>query len=79
MTIQEFIKLDGMEQLEIFWSGEFVGELRDGEFRMVCHQVDDFYIEYNILGGHYLKMKTFKDPALLEPYLGQIDISDLVC
>lgn len=78
MTIQDFTQLEGMEQLEIFWSGEFVGELSDGEFRMICHQVNDFYIEYKILGGHYLDMRTFRDPALLEPYLGQIDISDLV-
>jgi hypothetical protein len=78
MTIEEFVHLDGMDQLEIFWSGHFVGELSDGEFRMVCHQIDDFYIEYKILGGHYLDMKIFKDPDFLEPYLGQIDISNLV-
>lgn len=78
MTLHDFIELEGTEQLEIFWSGEFVGELSDGEFRMVCHQVGDFYIEYKILGGHYLGMKTFKNPDLLEPYLGQIDISDLI-
>ena len=78
MTLNYFIELDEMKQLEIFWSGEFVGELSDGEFRMVCHQVGDFYIEYKILGGHYLGMKTFKNPDLLEPYLGQIDISGLI-
>lgn len=79
MTLQDFTRLDGMEQLEIFWSGEFVGELSDGEFRMICHQVNDFYIEFKILGGHYLDMRTFKDPSRLEPYLDQIDISGLVC
>lgn len=79
MTLQEFVQLDAMEQLEIFWSGEFVGELSDGEFRMICHQVNDFYIEYKILGGHYLDMRTFKDPNQLELYLDQIDISGLVC
>lgn len=79
MTLQDFTQLDGMEQLEIFWSGELVGELSDGEFRMICHQVNDFYIEFKILGGHYLDMRTFKDPNRLEPYLDQIDISGLVC
>lgn len=78
MTIDEFVHLDTMDQLEIFWSGHFVGELSDGEFRMVCHQVNDFYIEFKILGGHYLDSKVFKDPGFLEPYLGQIDISNLV-
>lgn len=78
MTLQHFVQLDEMDQLEIFWSGEFVGELRDGEFRMICHQIDDFYVEFKILGGHYLDMKTFKDPNLLEPYLEQMDISNLL-
>ena len=78
MTLQEFVALDGMEQLEVFWSGEFVGELNDGEFRMLCHQVNDFYIEFKILGGHYLDVRIFKNPDMLAPYLDQIDISDLV-
>ena len=78
MRLQEFAQLDEIEQLEIFWSGEFVGELRDGEFRMVCHQVNDFYVEYKILGGHYMDSRTFKNPDMLQPYLGQIDISDLI-
>lgn len=78
MTLQDFALLDGMEQLEIFWNGSFVGELSDGEFRMVCHQINDFYVEYKILGGHYLDKRSFKNPDLLEPYLGQIDISNLI-
>lgn len=78
MTLQDFARLDGMEQLEIFWNGSFVGELSDGEFRMVCHQINDFYVEYKILGGHYLDKRSFKNPDLLEPYLGQIDISNLI-
>ncbi len=78
MTLQDFVQLDGMEQLEIFWNGEFVGELCDGEFRMVCHQVNDFYIEFKILGGHYLDVRTFRNPDLLAPYLDQIDISGIL-
>lgn len=78
MTLQDYFQLDEMERQEIFWSGEFIGELRDGEFRMVCHQVNDFYVEYKILGGHYLDSRVFKNPDLLQPYLGQIDISDLI-
>jgi hypothetical protein len=78
MTLHDFVQLDGIDQLEIFWNGSFVGELSDGEFRMVCHQVNDFYVEYKILGGHYLGMKTFRNPDRLGPYLEQIDITNLV-
>jgi hypothetical protein len=30
MTLEGFIQLDRIEQMEAFWGGVFVGELRDG-------------------------------------------------
>ena len=74
MRMDQFIWLEETEQMEIFWSGVPIGELRDGQFKMVCHQVDDFYVEYKILGGHYLDLHVFKDPGLLELYLNQVEI-----
>jgi hypothetical protein len=75
MKMDQFTRLDTMEQIEVFWNGVFIGELCDGEFKIVCHQIEDFYVEYKILGGHYLDSYVFKDPNLLEPYLNQVDIS----
>jgi hypothetical protein len=75
MTLEGFIQLDRIEQMEAFWGGVFVGELCDGEFKILCHQIEDFYVVYKILGGHYLDSYVFKDPNLLEPYLNQVDIS----
>lgn len=77
MNLDQFIGLDATERLEVFWSGIPVGELCDGEFKMVCHQVDDFYVVYKILGGHYLDMQISKNPRFLEPYLDQVDISNI--
>ena len=74
MNLDQFTKLDALERREIFWNGVFVGELSEGEFRMVCHQVEDFYVVCKMLGGHYLGMSVFKNPELLEPYLEQVDI-----
>jgi hypothetical protein len=77
MKMDQFTRLDAMEQMEVFWNGVFVGELCEGEFKMICHQIDDFYVECKILGGHYLGMRVFKDPHFLEVYLNQVTIPDL--
>ncbi|HWI90426.1 MAG TPA: hypothetical protein VNT20_04085 [Flavisolibacter sp.] len=77
MTLYEFLMLDETEQVEIFWNGVPVGSVCDGAFVIECRQIDDFYIEYKILGGHYIDMCGFKNPDLLKPYLEQIDISNL--
>jgi hypothetical protein len=77
MTLKDFLHADEMEQVEVFWNGTFVGSRRDGGFVIECRQVNDFYVEYTILGGHYIDMHVFKDPELLQPYLDQVDISSL--
>lgn len=77
MNLDQFIGLEATERLEVFWGGILVGELSDGGFRMLCRQVEDFYVVYKILGGHYLGMQISKDPYLLESYLEQIDISNI--
>ncbi len=78
MTLHNFNRLNETEQIEAFWNGIFVGERGDGALRIICHQVNDFYVEYKILGGHYINMRTFKNPDRLQPYLSQIDISNLI-
>ena len=77
MTLDEFLRCGEMEQLEAFWNGIFIGNRSSGAFVMECRQIDDFYVEYKILGGHYIGMSGFKNPELLHPYLNQIDISSL--
>jgi len=69
--------LDEMEQIEAFWNGVQVGERKKGEYTFECRQIDDFYVEYHVLGGHYLSMRSFRNPDLLEPYLEQINIDFL--
>lgn len=77
MTLYEFLRSGEMEQLEAFWNGIPVGTRSNGGFVIECRQIDDFYVEYKILGGHYIDMCGFKNPELLHPYLHQIDISNL--
>ena len=75
MTIHHFSTLDEMEQLEAFWEGSFIGERQDGEYRLVCKQIDDFYVDYLMLGEVYKNMRIFKNPDLLQPYLDQMPLN----
>lgn len=77
MTLYEFLKSDELDQIEAFWEGIFIGRRSDGAFVTECRQIGDFYVEYKILGGHYIDMCGFKNPDLLGPYLDQVDISGL--
>jgi hypothetical protein len=77
MTLYEFLRLDEMDQIEAFWNGVPVGTRSEGAFVIECRQIDDFYVEYKLLGGHYIDMCGFKNTDLLQPYLLQIDISKL--
>jgi hypothetical protein len=77
MTLYQFLRSDEMEQIEAFWDGVLVGNRSEGAFVIECRQIDDFYVEYKILGGHYIDMCAFKNTDLLQPYLSQIDISNL--
>lgn len=77
MTLNEFLRFDEMEQIEAFWNGVEIGRRSEGAFVIECRQIEDFYVEYKILGGHYIDICGFKNPDLLQPYLHQIDISNL--
>lgn len=72
MTIYEFNSADELEQIEAFWNGVTVAERNDGEFKIECRQIDDFYVEYKKLDGQYRDMRSFKNPDMLQPYLDQM-------
>jgi hypothetical protein len=72
MNFHRFNNMDEMEQLEAFWNGVYIGERSDGEFKIECRQVEDFYVEYKMIGGHYIDMRSFKSPDMLQPYLDQM-------
>lgn len=77
MSLHDFLNSEETEQIEAFWNGVFIGCRSNGGFAMECRQINDFYVEYKILGGHYIDMHGFKNPDLLQPYLSQVDISGL--
>jgi hypothetical protein len=79
MTLYDFIALDEMEQQEAIWKGTHIGDRQDEEHNILLYQFDNFYVEvfyhreYNVVRRY----RPFTTTKLLEPYLGQIDISGL--
>lgn len=80
MTLYQFNLLDEMEQAEAVWSGTHIGERKDGEHTILLYQIDSFYVEvyyhreYNVIK----RMRSFSSTEQLAPYLGQIDIINLL-
>lgn len=72
MTLYEFNSADEMEQIEAFWNCVVIGERSDGEFKIECRQIEDFYVEYKIKDHQYIDMRSFKNPDLLQNYLDQM-------
>jgi hypothetical protein len=69
MTLCQFNAADEMEQIEAFWKGVLIGKRKDDEFEIECRQIEDFYVEYKILNGQYIDMRSFMNPHMLQPYL----------
>lgn len=69
MTLYDFAFMDELSQLEAFWEGDLIGERSNGGFVMMCRQLGDFFVEYKILGGHYIDMNIFTSHRRLEWYL----------
>ena len=63
-----------MEQIEAFWDGALIGDRMEGDHKVECRQIDGFYVEYkfDITGEHYIDMRSFNNPDLLQPYFDQM-------
>lgn len=79
MTLYEFKQLDEMEQLEAVWESVQIAERFDKDYAIVLYQRDSFYIEvyYNRTENFIRNIRTFANVSQLEPYLYNIDISEL--
>ena len=68
-----------MEQGETLWDkGVFISyrDAADGVYRLVLYQVDSFYVEawYHKEHNSLHRFRTFKNVALLDPYMENMDI-----
>ena len=80
MTIDDFNYMDSIAKTELLtMQGVFLGTRKDGCFRISLYQVEQFYVElfYHISQKCYISMRSFEDVGDLNPYLDEIDISDI--
>lgn len=81
LGIYGFIRLSMNERAQVTWdSGTFLLSRSGGEAVTVnLHAVEDFYVEVTYSNEHntIADVTPFNAPHLLEPYLEQINLSDL--
>jgi hypothetical protein len=79
MTLYEFNDLDEAEQIEVIWDSPNIAERIEGEYKIKLFQVDSFYVEiYRHIEHDVLKrIRSFSSTDQLQPYIGQIDVSNL--
>lgn len=82
MTIYQFNSLDEGEQMEAIWKhGVHIGERDEPTFRYILYSVSSsFFIElkYHRENNVLVRSTAFKTETLLEHYLPNIDISEIL-
>lgn len=80
MTHKEYKALRQDEQTSFLCkAGVSIAERKVGPYLIVLFQVDGFYVEvfYDKRSYQMLKLMSFYNTTLLEPYLSDIDITGL--
>ena len=71
--------MDEMEQMEAIWAGVKIAERQEDRFLIELIQIDSFYVEmYFIEDRNLVRTRSFSSPEQLLPYMGQIDINELL-
>jgi hypothetical protein len=72
--------MDGVTKTAVLSQiGVFLSERFDGCFRITLYQVQDFYVEiyYHTTRFLYVCIRSFDDVGELNPYLQNVDISEI--
>ena len=75
MTVYQFKLLDKKEQAQTIWTlGEHVAMRMTAKYKILLWVLNDFYVEmfYNYIDNEIEKIRTFRNPDLILPYLDQI-------
>ena len=79
MTLYQFNMMDEMEQMEAIWTGVKIAERQEDRYHIELIQIDSFYVEmYFIEDRNLVRTRSFSSPEQLLPYMGQIDINELL-
>ena len=80
MTLREFNKLDADTRAQIFCEQGVYLASRNYQSEVISlWQIEDFYVElvYDEIGDNILKLRGFLSPIPMEPYLKQIELTQL--
>jgi hypothetical protein len=81
MNLEFFYSLTTEQQLFVIRkNGVAIGERQTSRHNLFLHQIQSFYVEvgYEKSSGQLWRISPFDHPILLEPYLSQIDLADLI-
>ena len=81
MTLYEFKSFDINKQADITWeNGVLLGFREEDNHHMILYRIENFYVEiqYHTNQNEILQIKSFISEGPLNPYLDNIDISDLL-
>jgi len=81
MTMYDFQLLPEQQQVELLYhSGVYIGKRREGISIILLYQLESFYVEvvYRKYRSHVKRLHCFDSTELLDPYLEQIDVENLV-
>lgn len=81
MTLYDFQLLPEHEQIEtLYQQGVFIGKRKEAFSIILLYQLESFYVEvyYRKYRSYVKKLYCFDSTELLDPYLEQIDVENLV-
>lgn len=74
MTLYQFNLLNEMEQKEAIWEGVHIADREEGEYKILLHQINAFYVEvyYHAEDNVIKRYRSFSSIEQLAPYLERI-------
>lgn len=81
MTMYEFFHLPRARQMDVLYQeGIYLAKRKDAGFTLVLYQLDSYYVEvrYRKYRKVIESLRCFHKLDLLEPYLEQIDVEELI-
>ncbi len=81
MNMYDFQLLSEQDQIEVLYQfGVYVGKRKEEFSIMLLYQLEGFYVEvvYRKYRSYVKHLFCFNSTELLEPYLEQIDVENLV-
>ena len=81
MKMHDFQLLPEQDQIDILYQyGVYVGKRKEAFSVILLYQFESFYVEvfYRKYRSHVKRLHCFESTDLLDPYLEQIDVENLV-